>query len=350
MKISRFAAAFFFSLWASFASANVPCTLPFNLQNNTVADATQVMANYNALVTCLGNAAVAGVNNDLTQLLGLSTPIAPTFGGSSKFIGGNSTGSANAQVVSVSPTGFSLTQGYQVTFTSAFNNTGPTTLNIAGTGVINAFRQTTAGVVALVGGELLSGFRTTVEYDGTQFQIVNAGIIKVGQIFDVASTTCPLGAPNANSQAISRTIWAALFSQIGATWGAGDGSTTFNVPDLRGRATYGQDQNIGGFSNRITVAGGNFDGTLVANVGGLQNSTALLTHTHTITDPGHVHSFTGSFGAQYSGGSSTAPFVNSATTNTASATTGINATNSSGAGTSYSILAPASIATKCIQA
>ena len=341
--------AFFFSLWASIAAANVPCTVPFNLQNNTVADATQVMANYNALIACLSNAAIAGSNNDITQLLGLSTPLAPTFGGSSKFIGGTSTGSANVQAVSVLPSGFTLTQGYQVTFNSGFNNNGPTTLNVSGTGAVNFFRQTSASVVAMVGGELNTGFRVTAEYDGAQWQQIGNGITNVGAVIDSSITGCPRGFLNANSQAVSRTTWAALFSQIGTTWGVGDGSTTFNVPDLRGRATYGQDQNVGGFSNRITVAGGNFDGTGVANVGGLQNSTALIAHTHTITDPGHIHSLTGSFGAQYSGGVSVAPFVNAATTNTASAFTGINATNSTGAGTSYSILAPAAIVSKCIQ-
>lgn len=66
---------FLLSLWASIASAGVPCTLPFNLQNNTIADATQVMANYNALVTCLGNAAAAGANSDITALFGLTTPL-----------------------------------------------------------------------------------------------------------------------------------------------------------------------------------------------------------------------------------------------------------------------------------
>ena len=40
--------------------AGVSCTLPFVLTNGTIADATQVMANYNALVTCLGSAAAAG--------------------------------------------------------------------------------------------------------------------------------------------------------------------------------------------------------------------------------------------------------------------------------------------------
>ena len=54
------------------AQAGVSCSVPFNLQNGTTADATQVMANYNALIACLANAAAAGANNDITSLLALS--------------------------------------------------------------------------------------------------------------------------------------------------------------------------------------------------------------------------------------------------------------------------------------
>jgi microcystin-dependent protein len=74
-------------------------------------------------------------------------------------------------------------------------------------------------------------------------------------------------------QAISRSTYATLFSLISTTFGSGDGSTTFNVPDLRGRAVFGQDS---GGSNRITVAGGNFDGSVLGNTGGGQNQTLTM--------------------------------------------------------------------------
>jgi microcystin-dependent protein len=102
-----------------------------------------------------------------------------------------------------------------------------------------------------------------------------------------------------NGQAISRTTYATLFSLIGTTFGAGDGSTTFNLPDVRGRAVFGQD-NMGGASaaNRITVAGGNFDGTVLGGAGGAQNHTLSSgeipahTHTATSTQASHSHSIT----------------------------------------------------------
>lgn len=69
-------------------------------------------------------------------------------------------------------------------------------------------------------------------------------------------------------QAISRTTFATLFSLVSTTFGVGDGSTTFNVPDLRGRTIFQLDS---GGSGRITVAGGNFDGTVLGGTGGGQN-------------------------------------------------------------------------------
>jgi hypothetical protein len=74
-------------------------------------------------------------------------------------------------------------------------------------------------------------------------------------------------------QAISRTTYATLFSLAGTTFGAGDGSTTFNVPDLRGRFVAGLDNMGGAAASRITVAAGNFDGTVLGGTGGAQNRT-----------------------------------------------------------------------------
>jgi microcystin-dependent protein len=56
----------------------------------------------------------------------------------------------------------------------------------------------------------------------------------VGQVCTFAMTTVPTGFVKCNGQALSRTTYAALFAAIGTTYGAGDGSTTFNVPDTRG--------------------------------------------------------------------------------------------------------------------
>ena len=63
----------------------------------------------------------------------------------------------------------------------------------------------------------------------------------VGEVAFFARTTPPSGWLKANGAAVSRTTYAALFSAIGTTFGAGDGSSTFNLPDLRGEFVRGLD-------------------------------------------------------------------------------------------------------------
>lgn len=64
----------------------------------------------------------------------------------------------------------------------------------------------------------------------------------VGEVAFFASSTPPSGWLKANGAAVSRTTYAALFAAIGTTFGAGDGRTTFNLPDLRGEFLRGLDE------------------------------------------------------------------------------------------------------------
>ena len=83
------------------AVAQIVGSLPFNLQNNTPADATQVMANFNAIVSGTNaNGAKNGVNTDITQLSALSTPLTRAQGGTQTHIAtATAGGSANAQTI-----------------------------------------------------------------------------------------------------------------------------------------------------------------------------------------------------------------------------------------------------------
>ena len=96
--------------------------------------------------------------------------------------------------------------------------------------------------------------------------------------------TPPTGWLKANGAAVSRTTYAALFSAIGTTYGAGDGSTTFNLPDLRGEFIRGWDDGRG-----VDVSRG------FATI----QTSANLSHTHTgsTTQNGnHTHSIAGNQG------------------------------------------------------
>lgn len=163
-------------LWASIAHANVPCSLPFNLLNGTTADATQVMANYNALITCLQSAAIAGANNDITSLSGLTTPLTRNQGGSPVYIGGPSSGTANAQSVTiVAPTGFSLVTGNTIIFKASLTNTGPMTLSVNATPATPVLTFQQSGQPnAMIGGEVQAGQLVMATYDGANYQLMNA--------------------------------------------------------------------------------------------------------------------------------------------------------------------------------
>jgi microcystin-dependent protein len=75
-------------------------------------------------------------------------------------------------------------------------------------------------------------------------------------------------------QAISRTTYATYFSLVGTTFGTGDGSSTFNIIDMRGRLPIGQDNMGGSAASRVTTAGSGIDGTTIGANGGAQTLTA----------------------------------------------------------------------------
>lgn len=113
------------------------------------------------------------------------------------------------------------------------------------------------------------------------------GSLPTGTVVPFAGSSAPTGWLLCYGQAVSRSTYSALFSAIGATHGAGDGSTTFGLPDLRGRIPAGKDDMGGSAAGRMTSAGGGVDGATLGASGG--------TETHTLTSgqmPSHTHSGT----------------------------------------------------------
>ena len=99
----------------------------------------------------------------------------------------------------------------------------------------------------------------------------------------MATTTAPSGYLKCNG-AVSRTTYADLFAIIGTTHGAGNGSTTFNVPDLRGEFVRGWDDSRGGYGRSF---GSSQSGTVSTTTALLNQRTltGLLTLvTSTISD------------------------------------------------------------------
>ena len=105
-----------------------------------------------------------------------------------------------------------------------------------------------------------------------------------GVIVDYGGTSAPSGWLLCDGSAVSRSTYADLFTAIATAYGVGDGSTTFNLPDFRGRVAVGLGTH--------------------ADVNGLGDSDGMGTvanrrpkHRHTVNDAGHVHDLKGNMDA-----------------------------------------------------
>lgn len=96
------------------------------------------------------------------------------------------------------------------------------------------------------------------------------GTVPVGSVMDWAGTTAPSGYLLLAGQAISRTTYAELFAVLGTTFGVGNGTTTFNIPDARGRVIAGKDDMGGTSANRLTGLSGGINGDVLGAVGGAE--------------------------------------------------------------------------------
>lgn len=139
-------------------------------------------------------------------------------------------------------------------------------------------------------------------------------------------------------QAVSRTTYSTLFGMVSTTFGAGDGSTTFNIPDLRGRIPAGKGDMGGSDAGRLTSTYFGASGTTLGSVGGSESHTLITpqipSHTHGVTDPGHTHTSNAQArtnNTNFQATSSTAASF-SAVATIDSATTGISIQNAGGGG------------------
>lgn len=133
---------------------------------------------------------------------------------------------------------------------------------------LDAKLGTGAGAVGTT--NIADGAVTLAKMDANaQAAIANA--TPPGSVIHVAMNAAPTGWLKANGAAVSRSTYAALFSAIGTTFGAGNGSTTFNLPDLRGEFIRGWDDGRGVDSGRAF---------------GSAQSDAFASHNHTQTHNG----------------------------------------------------------------
>jgi microcystin-dependent protein len=101
-------------------------------------------------------------------------------------------------------------------------------------------------------------------------------LVPIGGIMIWSTDSAPTGWLLCYGQAVSRSTYSALFSVVSTTFGVGDGSTTFNLPDMRGRVPLGQDDMGGSSANRVTDSS--------ADTIGLTGGTNDGAHSHTLTE------------------------------------------------------------------
>jgi microcystin-dependent protein len=259
-----------------------------------------------------------------------------------------------------------LMSGNLIAFTPHVTNTGTSTLNVDGLG---AKPLRAAPSVELFAGTLIEGTPYLCLYNNS-----DAAWYLHGGVGNPNAYSIPLGAsvtywgstaPSTNfalaqGQAISRTTYAALYALIGNTYGAGNGATTFNIPDVVGRVPVMLDAG----SARISSTFFGSSPATLGNVGGSQSHTLttaqLASHTHanTVSETPHAHTET-----QHSAVVNTSNFQDTAhfcagpnggsiqsALSTGSATAGVSISNASaGSGSAHNNMQPGIISNHIIR-
>ncbi|BAL08878.1 hypothetical protein BJ6T_36040 [Bradyrhizobium japonicum USDA 6] len=272
-------------------------------------------------------------------------------------------GTSTAYVVSTYQVFQSLSQlnGQLVAFTPHATNGAAVTINVDGLG---ARPLRSAPSIELPPGTIIQGTPYAALYNNSDAAFYLAGFfndpynVPIGSCIDFFGATAPNSSfALAYGQAISRTAYSTLFSMFGTTYGTGDGSTTFNVPDLRGRIVAGKDDMGGSAASRLTSSYFGGTATNLGATGGSESHTLttaqLASHTHpnTLTDPGHVHSYQrAEYGEQKPASGGNTPFATYSSQNTGSATTGVTINNvATGSGNAHNNTQPTIIANKLLR-
>ena len=292
------------------------------VQSITMSNADYTLSNYNGTSDEARNAVlfVSGTNSDIRKIIcpqgqnKLYTIFNNTAGGYAITIG-SPTGTAVTIPSGVTATVF--TDGANF-YSAQTGSAGNFTVNgtLTATGLTDTGNMSIGGTLAVTGATTFTGIPSgptaatgtnTTQLATTAFVQSNGSPTGVINMWGTASA--PTGWLLCDGSAVSRSTYSALFAIVSTTFGTGDGTTTFNLPNYTNRMPYG---------TTIGATGGSADAVVVSH-----------THTATVTDPGHNH--LGSVYNYYSastGGGGNVSGINQSTATTTS-TTGITVANAS---------------------
>ena len=263
------------------------------VQSIVMSNVNYTLTNYNGTTDEARNAVlvVTGTNSAIRQIICplVNKPYIisnQTTGGYAVTIGGATGGvvtipnGITAQVYCDGTNFYSSQTGSAGDFTvnGTFYATGSESvtgnLAVGGTlGVTGAASLTSGSISGVMTAPTAAAGTNTTQIATTAFVTQNA--VLTGTINMWPTASAPSGYLLCQGAAVSRTTYAALYAVVGTTFGAGDGSTTFTLPNYTNRMPYG---------TTIGATGGSADAVIVS-------------HTHTassvVTDPGHVHGYPG---------------------------------------------------------
>lgn len=294
------------------------------VQTITMIDANYTLSSYNGVADEARNQVLVLIGTNTAQRNLVAPLVEKTY-----TVKNSTTGGFAVQIIGASGTGVVIPNGTTTTVYCDGTNFYATQTGSAGNFTITGDlavtgNETIGGTLAVTGNTTLttgaiSGVMTaptaaagtnTTQIATTAFVLQNA--IQTGTISMWPTTSAPSGYLLCAGAAVSRSTYAALFALIGTTFGSGDGSTTFNLPNYTNRFPYG---------TTLGATGGSADAIVVSHTHSASSSSS-------VSDPGHFH-YSGGNGAPNGGGAGSA-LTNSGNSpnNTLSASTGISVSTS----------------------
>ena len=258
--------------------------------STTVADADRVVFNDNGTMKQVAVTDLAAYFDDeITAMPNLVTTGALNSGSITSGFGTIDTGSSTITTTGLI-SGGSLDIDNVLINGSNIGHTDDTDLITVANGIVTVAGELSATTLDIGGTNVTATAAELNHTDGVTSNIqtqINS-IVPSGVLMPYGGGSAPTGFLLCDGSAVSRSTYSNLFSAIGTTYGSGNGSTTFNIPDLRGRVIAGQDDMGGSSANRLTNQSGGLNGDTLGATGGAETHTLttaqLASHTHSFSD------------------------------------------------------------------